>query len=126
VLDQLDRHPQLSLVVVSDSDVVWLRQPWNWLSQRPNADFFVSTDCLSVKVRRQVGLWGGWRLLCMPGSCDVCMQVGIGCSGCEAGCSACWMHAVTAARARCKAASPVFGRWRRSGCRRTTSRAAAT
>jgi hypothetical protein len=48
----LERHPQLPLLVVSDSDTVWLRQPWAYFEQRPAADFFISTDCLS----HQVGL----------------------------------------------------------------------
>jgi hypothetical protein len=51
VLDLLEQHPSLEVVVVSDSDCVWLREPWQYLEQRGAADFFISTDCLSVKVR---------------------------------------------------------------------------
>ena len=47
VLEILERHPKLPLLVVSDSDTVWLRQPWTYFNQRPAADFFVSSDCLS-------------------------------------------------------------------------------
>lgn len=51
VLGLLEQHPTLELVVVSDSDCVWLRPPWQYLEQRQGVDFFVSTDCLSAKVR---------------------------------------------------------------------------
>lgn len=50
VLNLLEQHPTLGMVVVSDSDAVWLRQPWPYFQQRPRADFFISTDCLSVQV----------------------------------------------------------------------------
>ncbi|KAI3429416.1 hypothetical protein D9Q98_005511 [Chlorella vulgaris] len=50
VLEILERHPQLPLLVVSDSDTVWLRKPWAYFEQRPAADFFISTDCLSTEM----------------------------------------------------------------------------
>lgn len=50
VLEILERHPRLPLLVVSDSDTVWLRQPWPYFEQRPDADFFISSDCNSVDV----------------------------------------------------------------------------
>ncbi|EFN57248.1 expressed protein [Chlorella variabilis] len=37
-------------VVVSDSDTVWLRHPQQYFDQRPAADWFISTDCLSHEV----------------------------------------------------------------------------
>ena len=46
----LDAHPTLKLVVVSDTDTVWLREPWAYFEQRPAPEFFISTDCLSVQV----------------------------------------------------------------------------
>ena len=49
VLEILERHPKLPLLVVSDSDTVWLRQPWTYFDQRPAADFFISTDCNSIE-----------------------------------------------------------------------------
>ncbi|KAL4437974.1 hypothetical protein ABPG77_004195 [Micractinium sp. CCAP 211/92] len=47
VLGILEQHPSLPLVVVSDTDTVWLRQPWPYFEQRPATEFFISTDCLS-------------------------------------------------------------------------------
>lgn len=53
VLGLLEQHPSLPLVVVSDSDTVWLRAPWPYLEQRPAAEFFISTDCLSHEVEER-------------------------------------------------------------------------
>ena len=53
VLDLLDKHPQLPLVVVSDSDAVWLRAPWPYFHQRPRPDFFISSDCLSHRLEAE-------------------------------------------------------------------------
>jgi len=50
VLRLLEEHPRLPLVVVADSDTVWLRQPWAYFEQRPSAEFFISSDCLSPQV----------------------------------------------------------------------------
>ncbi|KAL4425654.1 hypothetical protein ABPG75_009670 [Micractinium tetrahymenae] len=52
-LGMLEQHPSLQLVVVSDTDTVWLRQPWDYLEQRPAADFFISSDCLSHEVEER-------------------------------------------------------------------------
>jgi hypothetical protein len=60
VLGLLESYPSLEVVFISDSDVVWLREPWTYLRQRPRADFFVSSDCLSPKVQRCTAL----RLAC--------------------------------------------------------------
>ena len=61
VLDLLEQHPALPLVVVSDTDAVWLRPPWTYFQQRPAAEFFSSSDCLShqVSARQHVCVWGG-------------------------------------------------------------------
>jgi hypothetical protein len=64
VLEILERHPQLPLLVVSDSDTVWLRQPWAYFEQRPAADFFISTDCLSTEVRLHPALLNAARVNC--------------------------------------------------------------
>lgn len=53
VLGILEQHPSLPLVVVSDTDTVWLRQPWPYFEQRPATEFFISTDCLSHEVGRR-------------------------------------------------------------------------
>ena len=53
VLELLERHPQLPLVVVSDSDAVWLRAPWPYFQQRPRPDFFISSDCLSHRLEAE-------------------------------------------------------------------------
>lgn len=50
MLKLLDEHPALPMVVVSDVDVAWLAHPGPYFEQRPNAEFFISTDCLSMKV----------------------------------------------------------------------------
>lgn len=50
VLRLLEEHPSLPLVVVADSDTVWLREPWTYFEQRPTAEFFISSDCLSHEV----------------------------------------------------------------------------
>jgi hypothetical protein len=47
VLELLEQHPTLPLVVVSDTDTVWLREPWDYFADRSSAEFFISTDCLS-------------------------------------------------------------------------------
>lgn len=46
----LEQHPKLPLVMVTDTDTVWLREPWTYFEQRPQAEFFISTDCLSMRV----------------------------------------------------------------------------
>lgn len=51
MLKLLDEHPSLPLVIVSDVDVAWLGDPLAYFQQRPNAEFFISTDCLSMRVR---------------------------------------------------------------------------
>lgn len=70
MLRLLEEHPRLPLVVVADSDTVWLQQPWTYFAQRPDAEFFISSDCISAEVgparsdesgsvvRRQVGPTG--------------------------------------------------------------------
>lgn len=50
MLALLERHPSLGMAVISDSDTVWLRTPAPYLRQRPRPDFFVSSDCLSVRL----------------------------------------------------------------------------
>jgi hypothetical protein len=37
-------------VVLSDTDVVWLRSPHNYFAEHPLADVMISTDCLSHRV----------------------------------------------------------------------------
>lgn len=34
-------------VVLMDTDTIWLRDPFPWLDQHPQADMYVTTDCLS-------------------------------------------------------------------------------
>ncbi|KAL4422581.1 hypothetical protein ABPG75_008778 [Micractinium tetrahymenae] len=53
VSDLLEQHPRLPLVMVSDTDAVWLRAPWPYFEQRPRAEFFISTDCLSMQVEEE-------------------------------------------------------------------------
>lgn len=109
VLELLEAHPTLHTAVVSDSDTVWLRPPWPYLDQRPAADFFVSTDCLSVQVRPVVGYPAGCRAGCRAGR-----RAGrVTSFNCHPVCPA------------CSAALPA-DRWRTSGGRPTTSHAAAT
>lgn len=50
VLQLLEENPGLPLLVVADSDTAWLRQPWTFFERRPGAEFFISSDCLSVEV----------------------------------------------------------------------------
>ncbi len=69
VLGILEQHPSLPLVVVSDTDTVWLRQPWPYFEQRPATEFFISTDCLSHEVGRR-GRQGMQRA--PASSLDVC------------------------------------------------------
>lgn len=38
---------QARTVALIDSDTIWLRDPFPWLEQHPDADVFVTTDCLS-------------------------------------------------------------------------------
>jgi hypothetical protein len=40
---------QYAAVVMSDTDVAWLRDPHELLQQQPDADIMVSTDCLSYE-----------------------------------------------------------------------------
>lgn len=40
-----------SAVVLSDVDTTWLRNPEPYMALHPTADIFISTDCLSHKVR---------------------------------------------------------------------------
>ncbi|KAL4446836.1 hypothetical protein ABPG77_008080 [Micractinium sp. CCAP 211/92] len=49
-LSLLEADNGFDTVVVSDSDVVWRRDPTEYLEQHPSADWFVSTDCLSHEV----------------------------------------------------------------------------
>ncbi|KAI3438688.1 hypothetical protein D9Q98_001108 [Chlorella vulgaris] len=53
VLELLEQHPTLPLVVVSDTDTVWLREPWDYFADRSSAEFFISTDCLSHQVEEE-------------------------------------------------------------------------
>ncbi|KAL4452531.1 hypothetical protein ABPG75_008193 [Micractinium tetrahymenae] len=50
VLRLLEDHPRLPLVVVADSDTTWLREPWTYFEQRPGAEFFISSDCISAEM----------------------------------------------------------------------------
>ena len=34
-------------VALVDTDTIWMRVPFPWLAQHPDADVFVTTDCLS-------------------------------------------------------------------------------
>jgi hypothetical protein len=62
-----------STVVLADTDTIWLRDPFPFLDQHPQADIFVTTDCLSheAEVHSSVNLprcghvegsHGGWAL----------------------------------------------------------------
>lgn len=37
-------------VVLTDTDTIWLRDPFPFFGQHPQADMFVTTDCLSHEV----------------------------------------------------------------------------
>lgn len=108
VLGLLEQHPSLPLVVVSDSDTVWLRAPWPYLEQRPAAEFFISTDCLSHEVgtrRHPWWLMGGLHaVLCCAGALRACTPAPL----------------TPALHFRRRP------RWRSGGRRRTGSRAAGT
>ncbi|PSC76658.1 glycosyltransferase family 77 [Micractinium conductrix] len=78
VLGLLQDHPGLELVVVSDSDIVWLREPWTYFEQRPTADFFVSSDCLSIEMEER---WGpdSPKISCghIPGNSGLSLNTGL-------------------------------------------------
>ncbi|PSC68599.1 glycosyltransferase family 77 [Micractinium conductrix] len=54
VLGLLEAHPSLPVVVVADSDQVWLRPPGEFLAHHPAADFYTSTDCLSHQLEEEI------------------------------------------------------------------------
>jgi hypothetical protein len=43
----------LTAVILSDTDVAWLRDPAELLELQPEADILISTDCLSTKTEMQ-------------------------------------------------------------------------
>jgi hypothetical protein len=45
----------LTAVILSDTDVAWLRDPTQLLQLQPEADILISTDCLST-IRETQGL----------------------------------------------------------------------
>ncbi|KAL4447981.1 hypothetical protein ABPG75_005200 [Micractinium tetrahymenae] len=49
VLTMLERY-EVQTIMVSDSDTTWLRDPSDYLAKYPQADWFMSTDCLSHQV----------------------------------------------------------------------------
>ncbi|KAL4434049.1 hypothetical protein ABPG75_000490 [Micractinium tetrahymenae] len=49
-LSLLEADNGFGTVVVSDSDVAWMRDPTDHFAQHPSADWFISTDCLSHEV----------------------------------------------------------------------------
>lgn len=64
---------QARTVALVDTDTIWMRDPFPWLEQHPEADLFVTTDCLSHQaelargVQRPrcghvVGRGAGWAL----------------------------------------------------------------
>lgn len=78
VLRLLEQHPRLPFVVVADSDTVWLQQPWTYFEQRPGADFFISSDCLSVETEER---WkpGNTKQACghIPGNSGIALNTGL-------------------------------------------------
>ena len=66
VLRLLQRYRNLELVIVSDVDTVWLRDPRDYLATHPAADWFASTDCLSHTVRGELGNWERGRQASPP------------------------------------------------------------
>lgn len=72
MLDLLD-NLQARTVALVDTDTIWLRNPFPWLAQHPDADLFATTDCLShvAEVHKQTvprcghvpgGRGGGWAI----------------------------------------------------------------
>lgn len=65
---------QARTIVLVDTDTIWLRDPFPFFDQHPEADMFVTTDCLSheVEVHSMIhvprcghvegGLGDGWAL----------------------------------------------------------------
>ncbi|KAL4426068.1 hypothetical protein ABPG77_007864 [Micractinium sp. CCAP 211/92] len=78
VLQLLEENPGLPLLVVADSDTAWLRQPWTYFEQRPGAEFFISSDCLSVEMEDR---WapGNPKASCghIPGNWGVAFNTGL-------------------------------------------------
>ncbi len=50
IVMQLLEEREVDGVVLSDTDVVWLRRPHEFFAQHKAADVLVSTDCLSHQV----------------------------------------------------------------------------
>ena len=106
VLGLLQDHPGLELVVVSDSDIVWLREPWTYFEQVPEEHDW--------ERRGRAGLRAGGAAYAPHGA----LQVGSSGAGGGGGASRCRRSSVPpwlprSSRRACSAQRPTFS------CRRT-------